>query len=1171
MFRAAWFSNHWSAGATPLRRRNIDTPFYPVFELTRVSFESFIRPFACLACFTVPLPVAAEASLPAPVPRIDRIFGMANAVDPRIFTTETALVHPEVKLNAGIQRWAAVHFWDATGDGPATVRMLDGTEVVEGESFAHGNRIYLGVPRGVRIVDRDPAVPPRHFPLPTDWNLVAVNADHLILARTRHGVSDPGRLRFIRTSDLGTAGEAEATDLKIKKLIAREDRMIISGERERSPSLVVGSAPYPRLVLGKTASFSLSRVPGHIYGLQCLGPRFAIMQSASSPYLKLVDWDKGPAATPADLAIPAATGVSGSTEAAGDLYLHASNNRLFRVVLGTSPATLEPIAVPGDLQGYALTRSSGPFLYFFSQYFPEFLRLHPGPGRQLEVMHTSARESDGVMRFTVRLDAPAAGPVSFRYETRPRGAEAGIDYTPVEGTVTLAPGQTEAVIEVPLLEDFVIERPETLELRLTGCSGAWCDRAVAAGKIVGSGARLLSREVIPWEVAKNFSKDRLPATTRLELPGGSADARELGFATFSPMEGNHGRYFFAWGNSPRDGEDACCQFDAHTGELLEALPYRGVASWKIENDQLLFWNEREFDRWGFYDGFPVPSFAGKSLRENGGPQQIVALGERCHLPLEFEAGDPGSDLLTGPLAMSLDAEGYLRLSGDPPDDSRVQLDQSVRIPLRMKNAASGTESMMEVTLPLADDDSAYTTRVPAGTAEIAVMAAHGNRLWTGSVASPFLSGFTFADGRLAADATVPLPKDTRLIGGSSDFSFDGSALGAGLLRNGKPAVFSLPSAGKASLRRTDTPNPSAIQLAGPYLAVGKRPSRAGESGRVLILDAASGKQLKVLEPPDFAPGFGHSLASGGGFLWVGCLPGNTSAGRVFGYSLDDLSPVRTIDNPEPVTGSSFASSIAADDRQLVIGDPGNSNLGAVWVFNARGDTVLKRLGLDPETWCRGLGARVATRGGRVLASCGPPPTTYWASASSPVTARGRDLRTSIEIPWVASRPVIRAVLWDGPDAQALHLHSPLEGYDSFGSGKQIALLDDCAVYTSMANGPGITAGLQVYIFPQAAAAKNLPAVAAAGAGSGTPVWPGAGAAPPLWSFQKTGPDALAVKVDLGATPAFADDLRIEWSGDLQAWIPLKSWRDSPSSHALEISWSTKDRTRGFFRLRATGE
>jgi Ca2+-binding RTX toxin-like protein len=83
--------------------------------------------------------------------------------------------------------------------------------------------------------------------------------------------------------------------------------------------------------------------------------------------------------------------------------------------------------------------------------------------------------------FTVRLDAPATAPVSFRYFTMDGTASAaGRDYGSRDGTATIAAGNTVATITVPVFGDTLVEGNETFHLFVLPNAGATLPGGAAA-------------------------------------------------------------------------------------------------------------------------------------------------------------------------------------------------------------------------------------------------------------------------------------------------------------------------------------------------------------------------------------------------------------------------------------------------------------------------------------------------------------------------------------------------------------------------------------------------------------------------------------------------------------------------------------------------------------------
>ncbi|MEM8590115.1 MAG: cellulase family glycosylhydrolase [Pseudomonadota bacterium] len=88
------------------------------------------------------------------------------------------------------------------------------------------------------------------------------------------------------------------------------------------------------------------------------------------------------------------------------------------------------------------------------------------------------------LTFDVLLDAPSTG-VSYAYETRDGTATAGEDYVASAGTVSFAPGQQAAQIQIEVIPDSESEGDETFSLVLFDLDGS---EVVATGTIVDDDA-----------------------------------------------------------------------------------------------------------------------------------------------------------------------------------------------------------------------------------------------------------------------------------------------------------------------------------------------------------------------------------------------------------------------------------------------------------------------------------------------------------------------------------------------------------------------------------------------------------------------------------------------------------------------------------------------------------
>ncbi|WP_372836039.1 Calx-beta domain-containing protein, partial [Puniceibacterium confluentis] len=89
----------------------------------------------------------------------------------------------------------------------------------------------------------------------------------------------------------------------------------------------------------------------------------------------------------------------------------------------------------------------------------------------------NARESvafgnGGVATFVVRLSAPSSDTVTVDYRSLPGTATKHMDYPVVSGTVTFAPGQTLAAVDIAMFSDSAAEPDESFVIELFGAVGA---------------------------------------------------------------------------------------------------------------------------------------------------------------------------------------------------------------------------------------------------------------------------------------------------------------------------------------------------------------------------------------------------------------------------------------------------------------------------------------------------------------------------------------------------------------------------------------------------------------------------------------------------------------------------------------------------------------------------
>ena len=121
----------------------------------------------------------------------------------------------------------------------------------------------------------------------------------------------------------------------------------------------------------------------------------------------------------------------------------------------------------------------------------------------------AAAEGDGELALAVVLDRAAATAVTAAYTTADATAAAGEDYEARSGTLTFAPGETERILRVAVLDDAVHEADEAFAVRLAAPEGA----------SIGDGDGMAT-----------IRDDDAPPTLSIADASGAEDAGELAFA-----------------------------------------------------------------------------------------------------------------------------------------------------------------------------------------------------------------------------------------------------------------------------------------------------------------------------------------------------------------------------------------------------------------------------------------------------------------------------------------------------------------------------------------------------------------------------------------------------------------------------------------------------------------
>ncbi|MGC4013267.1 MAG: Calx-beta domain-containing protein [Luteolibacter sp.] len=108
----------------------------------------------------------------------------------------------------------------------------------------------------------------------------------------------------------------------------------------------------------------------------------------------------------------------------------------------------------------------------------------------------TARERDGHVTATITLDKASSVDTSVRFTTGDASARAGQDYIAVDHRVTIPAGQLSATVDVPLIEDSMVEGNESLFVRLSEPQGLRIGQGSSTTVILGSGVACWERSLV---------------------------------------------------------------------------------------------------------------------------------------------------------------------------------------------------------------------------------------------------------------------------------------------------------------------------------------------------------------------------------------------------------------------------------------------------------------------------------------------------------------------------------------------------------------------------------------------------------------------------------------------------------------------------------------------------
>jgi len=1127
-----------------------------------------------LACL-VPLMSLLTGELAAQAPQgriLNTFIGELRNHEP-FLETETMIVsaktHYRVVQGRGAEEWLKVIFWDKDG-GNRSERVIP-PGYGAGRSMkcrAQGNDLFFASGGHYYAVNRDPSIP--IMSLNGMEHSLCEITDRYMIVRTLHAQDWDG-IKFHDRRTFAHIGRV-ATTLRVEELRSRESDIVFTS-RDAKGQFRIHRMKHPDFSKRAVVNMKITAMPGVYGSVNFFGEHHAIVTDLKGDRSILRYSDPAKRGKPGLYALKPVSPFGEWFECGGTLayWVPYPATELFHVSFSGRDASFDPVGLPAGLLGSRFLSAGEDSFYITSPTSYRRLykrgkwvqRLDFTPGRSLVLQQAVADERDGILRFTGSLDQPAPHAVTFTYSTVGGSAVADEDFTPVSGVATIPAGQTSTNVDVPLIEDFTIERPESLQLVIGAVQGAFCDSPRVHGRIRGSGARLV--EEVEEDVG-GFVVGALDDTQSGEnmvqsfsIGNHPVEARPLGFEGFLPVaDAGDG---FRYANAIPLGSDSMkiCQFDGTSGELLEVFDH---APFLATGGELVIGKGRGFVRYAFYNGLPVISLEGVAPGEGGGEQVFTVRSERTRRDLGFSAAWIDPERAGGEISFAREASGDVSFRITPLDDRQA----GSGLPLGIAVTTTDAGGMVEVTtltgVSIADDDVMGTRFVPAETFRTLSLAASGNRVWLGRTLGSIVESFDFKGGSLVPGPKVEVPKGVRVIsnnyyhsGAGQALAFDGSRLwvsadkatGHGLL------VFSGAGGDTPSGAFLGTQARITSQLTLPGFAVSSNTVPvAGFNSLIQVRDPGSKVVAEIKPDGSQGSSFGYSMAAAGNILWISSPRSGGTGGRVDGYHVGTFAPFATLVSPEPVAGGVFGYSIAAHGPHLVVGEPSNSSPGAVWVFSADGSTMRGRLD-SGEVGVDGFGCQVATRSGRILVGAGRVESGFGSPAPPPP----------------AHRPVF---LWNDFAKNPVRLLPSTADRPDFETGFRIALLDGCALVSA---GSASVGGLEYLAFPAQSSSFVAPSSVKSAIRA---AWPAEAAPGPRWSFVRIPGGRIEVTVDLGGIPARPDTLILESSEDLATWEPLASasgevlrpervFSLTTGTGSMKLLTSIAADGRSFFRLR----
>ncbi len=203
-----------------------------------------------------------------------------------------------------------------------------------------------------------------------------------------------------------------------------------------------------------------------------------------------------------------------------------------------------------------------------------------------DAVDTEGHSGTTLLHFPVSLSTPATGPVSVSYGTQDIGgagsAQAASDYTATFGTLNFSTGDSQKVIDVPVIGDTNIEPNETFRVALLSATGATISGGTGLGTILNDDTMNFD-----WTVPDRFGADA-DGDGKLDYfaPDGpliiSPTDWPADFTLVGPCDATHTITWFIDGVLAQAGDPRVLSYDPHSCLFKYQFPAEGKYSVKVE-------------------------------------------------------------------------------------------------------------------------------------------------------------------------------------------------------------------------------------------------------------------------------------------------------------------------------------------------------------------------------------------------------------------------------------------------------------------------------------------------------------------------------------------------------------------------------------------------------------